>query len=95
MKRPLVLVQIKKHDTGYITICATDIHLLIQVQQVGVETDEKPLIPYDIIIISVSQWRNKKKIVLSKSKPDLGCWFRLHADLSPCPLEACWMEEII
>lgn len=28
-----------------------DIHLLIQVQQVGIETDEKPLFPYDIIII--------------------------------------------
>ncbi len=35
----------------YCTTCTTDIHLLIQVQQVGVETDEKPLIPYNIVII--------------------------------------------
>lgn len=43
----------QKYSTAYISIntaCATDIHLVIQVQQVGVESDEKPLIPYDIII---------------------------------------------
>lgn len=41
-----------KYNTNiyyYCTTCATDIHLLIQVQQVGVETDEKPLTPYEII----------------------------------------------
>lgn len=37
----------QNYNTVYTTIklYATDLHLLIQVQQVGIETDEKPLIP--------------------------------------------------
>lgn len=45
--RPWVSVQYISINTA----CAAEIHSLIQVQQVGVESDDKPLIPYDIIII--------------------------------------------
>lgn len=44
----------QNYSTVYISIntaCAKNVHLLIQVQQVGVESDEKPIIPCDIIII--------------------------------------------
>lgn len=69
-----------------------NIHLLLQVQQVGIETDQKPLFPIRHHRF-VSLWRNKQS-VLFKLKSDLASLFRLSADLSSCPLTLCWMDEI-
>lgn len=69
-----------------------NIHLHFQVQQVGIESEQKPLFPIRHHQF-VSLWRNKQS-VLFKLKSDLGSLFHLLADLSSCPLTLFWMDEI-